>query len=132
MYFVAAICLIGGFIIGFGSGISIKDREKKNESIHYCDEVLIDAKANKEIAQTFSSYDQSEKGKILAQLTKMVNEAAQQGQQRLYIQDHELNDRIERHLSKRDVESYFFVGGYRVEFMYKFLDSSRISFISWE
>lgn len=131
---VAALCLTGGFIIGFGSGISLKEREEKNASAHLpnCDEVLIDAKTNKEIAQAVSSSDQSEKGRILAQLTEMINKAAQQGKQRLYIEDHSLNVRIRRCLSKKDINSYFSAGGYRVEFTYKHIEDPEINFISWE
>lgn len=132
--FVAAICLIGGFIVGFGSGISIKDREEKENSasLPNCNEVFIDAKTNKEIAQVVSTCDQSEKGRILAQLTGMINKAAQQGKQRLYIEDYSLNGRIRNCLSKKDIESYFSAGGYKVEFSYKYLDCAEIRFISWE
>ena len=132
--FVAAICLAGGFIIGFGSGISLKEREKKNAIANSpsCDEVLIDAKTNREIAQTVSSCDQSEKGRILAQLTEMINIAAQQGKQRLYIGcDYGLNDRIKRYLTKKDIDSYFSAGGYEVVYVYKYLEIAEISYISW-
>lgn len=131
---VAALFLVGGFIIGFGSGISLKEREEKNAIVNSpnCDEVLIDAKTNREIAQAISSRDQSEKGRLLAQLTEMINKAAQQGKQRLYIEDHNLNIRIKRCLSKKDIDSYFSAGGYRVEFVYKHIEESEINFISWE
>lgn len=131
---VAALCLVGGFIIGFGTGISLKEREEKNAIANSpnCDEVLIDAKTNREIAQAISSRDQSEKGRLLAQLTEMINKAAQQGKQRLYIEDHNLNIRIKRCLSKKDISSYFSAGGYRVEFTYKHIEDPEINFISWE
>lgn len=131
---VAALCLVGGFIIGFGTGISLKEREEEKAFANSpnCDEVLIDAKTNREIAQAISSRDQSEKGRLLAQLTEMINKAAQQGKQRLYIEDHNLNIRIKRCLSKKDISSYFSAGGYRVEFVYKHIEDPEINFISWE
>lgn len=131
---VAAICLVVGLFIGFGSGVTLIEREEKNAIANSpnCDEVLIDAKTNREIAQAISSRDQSEKGRLLAQLTEMINKAAQQGKQRLYIEDHNLNVRIKRCLSKKDISSYFSAGGYRVEFMYKHLEDPEINFISWE
>lgn len=131
---VAALCLVGGFIIGFGTGISLKEREEKENSAcspNY-NEDFIDAKTNKEIAQVVSSCDQSEKGRILAQLTGMINEAAQQGKQRLYIEDYSLNSRIKKYLSKKDIESYFSAGGYKIKFSYKYLECAEIEFISWE
>lgn len=132
---VAALCLVGGFTIGFGTGISLKEREEKNASAHSpnCDEVLIDAKINREIAQAVSSCDQSEKGRALAQLTEMINIAAQQGKQRLYIGcDYDLNNRIKRYLTKKDIDSYFSAGGYEVVYVYKYLENTEISYISWE
>lgn len=132
---VAALCFVGGFIIGFGTGISLKEREeeKASASSSDCNDVFIDAKTNREIAQAVSSCDQSERGKILAQLTEMINIAAQQGKQRLYIGcDYSLNDRIKRYLSKKDIESYFSAGGYTVVFLYKHLECAEISYISWE
>lgn len=97
------------------------------------EEILLDAGCNKEISNITSSHDGSHKNKLLNKLTKMVNEAAQNGQTHLNLySEYDLNKKINKYLTKKELKEYFSSRGYHIEFKYHCLDDSDIDRISWE
>lgn len=124
-------CLVLGFAVGYVYR-DIFGRRKRNNCV-LTDEILLDAGANKEISGITSSYDGSYKNKLLNKLTKMVNDAAQNGQTHLNLySEYDLNKKINKYLTKKELKGYFGSRGYHVEFKYHCLDDSDIDRISWE
>lgn len=96
-------------------------------------EILLDADCNKEISDITSSHDDSHKNKLLNKLTKMVNEAAQNGQTHIEFSDkYDFNKKIRKYLTKKELKEYFGSRGYYVTFKYCLLEDSDIDRISWE
>ena len=128
---------VSSFAIGYFCGISSKHRHKQvggNNCIQIqTNEILIDADTNREISEITSSADDSPKNKILSDITKMINNAAQNGQKHLYLEfEYDLNDRIRKYLTIRDVKNFFEYNKYKVKFKYPSLGYSDIEYISWE
>lgn len=135
---MGALLFIFCLALGFGAGYayrSVFGRRKKGGLNSYIQtgEILLDAGCNKEISGITSSHDGSNKSKLLNKLTKMVNDAAQDGRTHLNLySEYELNKKINKYLTKRELKNYFSSRGYRVKFKYHCLDDSDIDRISWE
>lgn len=133
-------CLTLGFATGYLYRDTFGGRKQKqisgDNSVQIqiqTDEILLDADTNKEISDITSSHDTSPKSILLNELTKMINEAAQNGQCYLnFDRKYELNKKIETYLTKKEIKNYFGSRGYRVKFMYEMLEYSDIERISWE
>lgn len=73
------------------------------------------------------------KNKLLNKLTKMVNEAAQNGQTHIgFYSNYGLNEKIRKYLTKKELREYFNSCGYHITFKYFTLEDSDIDRISWE
>lgn len=137
---MGALLFIFCLILGFVAGYLYRDTFGGHKQVGgdnciqiQTEEILLDADCNKEISDITSSHDDSPKNRLLNQLTKMVNEAAQNGQTYLSLYSkYNLNKKINKYLTKRELKEYFGSRGYCVEFKYFCLDDSDIDRISWE
>lgn len=127
-------CLVLGFAAGYAYRSIFGGRKKAGlNSYIQTGEILLDAGCNKEISGINSSHDGSHKNKLLNKLTKMINDAAQDGQTHLNLYgEYDLNKKINKYLTKKELRNYFGSRGYHVEFKYHCLDDSDIRRISWE
>lgn len=107
------------------------EREQDSEPTIQTATPLLPAKANKEIASISAGGDTSERGQVLNKIVELINAAAQEGATRLYI-NRNLNEKVEKYLTKRDIIRFFDRQGYSVTFKYEFLDESDIAYISWD
>jgi hypothetical protein len=76
------LCLVLGFIAGYLYRDAFGGRKQVggNNCIQIqTEEILLDADCNKEISDITSAHEDSHKNKLLIELTKMVNKAAQNG-----------------------------------------------------
>ena len=137
---MGALLFIFCLVLGFVAGYLYRDifGGRKQVGGDNCiqiqtEEILLDADCNKEISDITSSHDGSHKNKLLNKLTKMVNDAAQDGQSHLNLySEYDLNKKINKYFTKKELKEYFGSRGYRVEFKYHCLDDSDIDRISWE
>lgn len=129
-------CLVLGFVAGYLYRDIFGGRKQVggNNCIQIqTEEILLDADSNKEISDITSSHNGSNKNKLLNKLTKMVNDAAQDGQSHLNLsREYDLNKKINKYLTKKELKNYFSSRGYRIEFKYQCLDNSEIDRISWK
>ena len=131
------IGFVSSFAIGYFCGISSKQKHKQvggNNCIQIqTDEILLDADVNRKISEITSSANDSPKNKILRDITKMINDAAQDGQKNLYLEyEYDFNKRIRKYLTISDVKNFFESDKYKVKFKYPSLGYSDIERISWE
>lgn len=137
---MGALLFIFCLALGFGAGYFYRDTfgGRKQVGGNNCiqiqtEEILLDADCNKEISDITSSHEDSHKNKLLAELTKMINKAAQNGQTHIEFSDkYALNERINKYLTKKELKEYFGSRGYHITFKYCLLDNSDIDRISWE
>lgn len=123
-----------GIPLGYRIGAQTKQQfqKAKDNSIQIqTSEILLDAKSNKEISDIAVYCDTSPKKIALNELVKMINEAAQNGQSFINIEN-DINSKIEKYFTKKEIKDYFSSHGYKIQFMYDILDCSRIEKISWE
>lgn len=131
--FVAII----GFSVGFVTGFLISrkgliQKQIGGDNAVQVQEVLIDASANKEIAEICANDDSSEKNKIFNEITKRINKAALNGAKRIYLgEDYGLNKRVRKYLTKEEINEYFNPSKYVVHYIYIF-EYPDIDFINWE
>ncbi len=137
---MGALLFIFCLVLGFVTGYLYRDIFGGHKQVGgdnciqiQTEEILLDADCNKEISDITSSHDGSHKNKLLNKLTKMVNEAAQNGQTHIDLYGmYAFNDEIRKYLTKKELKEYFSSRGYHVEFRYRCLDDSDIDRISWE
>ena len=140
------LCLILGLCVGYICGV-LSERKQPDEDNEdnednctqiqvneiLTDEILLDADTNREISDIMSSVNNSPKNKILNDLIKMINNAAQNGQKILRLEyEYDLNKKVHKYLTKSDVKNFFESNKYKVEFKYSTLGYSDIEYISWE
>lgn len=129
-------CLVLGFVAGYlyrGIFGGRKQVGEDNCIQIQTEEILLDADCNKEISDITSSHDGSHKNKLLNKLTKMINEAAQNGQTHIdFYSNYDLNEKIRKYLTKKELREYFNSRGYHITFKYFTLEDSDIDRISWE
>lgn len=134
--FLFILCLVLGFVAGYLYRDAFGGRKQvggDNCIQIQTEEILLDANCNKEISDITSSHDDSHKNKLLNRLTKMVNDAAQNGQTHIdFCGMYALNEKINKYLTKKELKEYFGSRGYHVTFKYSLLDDSDIDRISWE
>lgn len=129
-------CLALGFFTGYLYRDTFGGRKQVggNNCIQIqTEEILLDANCNKEISNIAASHEESPKNKLLNELTKMVNKAAQNGQTHINLEfNYELNKKIRTYLTMKEIRNYFNSRGYTVKFKYESLENSDIARISWE
>ena len=130
------LCLVLGFAAGYLYRDTFGGRKQvggDNCIQIQTEEILLDAECNKEISDITSSHDDSHKNRLLNDLTKRINESAQNGQTHIDLSDnYDLNKKINEYLTKKEIEEYFGSRGYQVTFVYCYLNNSDISRINWE
>lgn len=137
---MGALLFIFCLVLGFVAGYFYRDIFGGHKQVGgdnciqiQTEEILLDANCNKEISDITSSHDDSHKNKLLNKLTKMVNEAAQNGQTHIdFFEMYALNEKINKYLTKKELREYFGSRGYHITFKYHCLDDSDIDRISWE
>ena len=131
-------CLVLGFAIGYLYRDIFGGRKQKqvggDNSIQIqTNEILLDADYNKKISDKISSRDDSNKNKLLDNLSTKINKAALNGQTHIDLfTKYNLNKKINKYLTKEELREYFGSRGYHVTFKYIFLSDASISRISWE
>lgn len=119
--------------VGYAVGVFRTNKKNTRQSISIGNNLLIDAKDNREIASIVHNSGTTEKTKILEELTEIVNKAALDGRTFVCIETEydELNRRISKYLTKNDVLDLFGKSHYTVDFRWFFLDDADIRRISW-
>ena len=133
MYMVYAIVAVLSCIVGYTVGVFRTNKNNTRQSISIGNNLLIDARDNREIASIIHDSGITEKTKILEELVEIVNKAALDGRTFVCIETEykSLNNRISRYLTKKDVLDLFDKSHYTVDFRWYFLDDADISRISW-
>ena len=116
--------------VGYAIGVFRTNKKNTRQSISIGNNLLIDARDNREIA---SISHNPEKIKILDELTEIVNKAALDGRTFVFIEGEydDLNNRISKYLTKDDILDLFDRSHYAVDFRWFFLDDADIRKISW-
>ena len=119
--------------VGYTVGVFRTNKKNNRQSISIGNNLLIDARDNREIASIVHDSGTTEKTKILEELVEIVNKAALDGRTFVCIETEykSLNNRISRYLTKKDVLDLFDKSHYTVDFRWYFLDDADISRISW-
>lgn len=128
-------CLILGLCVGYICGVldERKHPDEDNDTQIQADEMLLDADTNREISEITASSDNSPKNKILRRISKMINNAAQNGQKSLDLEyEYDVNEWVRKYLTVSDVKDFFESNKYKVVFKYRCLGYSDIERISWE
>lgn len=93
--------------------------------------VLRPADFYRDIAAQADESGTSDKMRLLKKISKEIDEAARKGWRKLKIST-QLNEEIEKMLTKRDIYEYFCEAGYWVEFEYSYAQCSKVDYISWD
>ncbi len=133
MYMVYAIVAVLSCFVGYTVGVFRTNKKNTRHSTSIGNNLLIDARDNREIASIVHDSGTTEKTKILEELVEIVNKAALDGRTFVCIETEydELNGRISRYLTKNDVLDLFDKSHYTVDFRWFFLDDADIRKISW-
>ena len=119
--------------VGYAIGVFRTNKKNTRQSISIGNNLLIDARDNREIASIVHDSGTTEKTKILEELIEIVNKAALDGRTFVCIEGEydDLNDRISKYLTKDDILDLFDKSHYDVDFRWFFLDDADIRKISW-
>lgn len=133
MYMIYVIVAVLSCIVGYTVGVFRINKKNNKQSILIGNNLLIDARDNREIASIVHDSGTTEKTKILEELVEIVNKAALDGRTFVCIETEyeKLNDRISKYLTKSDVLDLFDKSHYTVDFRWFFLDDADIRRISW-
>lgn len=120
-------------IVGYAVGVFRTNKKNTRQSISIGNNLLIDARDNREIASIVQDSGTTEKTKILEELTEIVNKAALDGRTFVCIETEykSLNNRISKYLTKNDILELFDKSHYTVDFRWLSLDDADIRKISW-
>lgn len=119
--------------IGYAIGVFRTNKKNTRQSILVGNNLLIDARDNREISSIVHDSGTTEKTKILEELAEIVNKAALDGRNFVCIDSEyeKLNKRISKYLTKKDIIDLFDKSHYTVDFRWFFLDDADIRRISW-
>lgn len=119
--------------VGYTAGVFITNKNNIRKSTLIGNNLLIDARDNRDIASIVQDSGTTEKTKILEELAEIVNKAALDGRTFVCIDsEYEgLNKRISKYLTKDDVLNLFDKAHYNVHFRWFYLDNADIWKISW-
>lgn len=133
MYMIYVIVAVLSCIVGYTVGVFRTNKKNNKQSILIGNNLLIDARDNREIASIVHDSGTTEKTKILEELTEIVNKAALDGRTFVCIETEyeKLNDRISKYLTKKDILDIFDKSHYTVNFRWFYLDDADIWKISW-
>lgn len=133
MYMIYVIVAVLSCIVGYTVGVFRTDKKNNKQSNLIGNNLLIDARDNREIASIVHDSGTTEKTKILEELVEIVNKAALDGRTFVCIETEyeKLNDRISKYLTKKDILDLFDKSHYTVDFRWFYLDDSDIRRISW-
>ena len=118
---------------GYAVGVFRTNRKNTRQSILIGDNILIDARDNREIASLVYDTGSTEKQKTLEQLVKIINNAAISGRTFIFLQAEfkDLDKKIEKYFTKREILDFFKDTNYVIDFRWDLLDYSNIRKISW-
>ena len=133
MHMIYFIISIISCIVGYTVGVFRTNKKNNKQSILIGNNLLIDARDNREIASIVHDSGTTEKTQILEELTEIVNKAALDGRTFVCIETEyeKLNDRISKYLTKKDILDIFDKSHYTVNFRWFYLDDADIWKISW-
>ena len=133
MYMIYVIVAVLSCIVGYTVCVFRTNKKNNKQSILIGNNLLIDARDNREIASIVHDSGTTEKTKILEELTEIVNKAALDGRTFVCIETEyeKLNDRISKYLTKKDILDIFDKSHYTVNFRWFYLDDADIWKISW-
>lgn len=127
------------FYIGYLVGSNKKYKEKNSNSIEYYSDDLksipIDADTNRQISNIAYSGMDPKVVETLKELTKMVNNYAQNGRKFINVSEecnYAFNSKIRKYLTKKDIIEWFKPYNYKIVFLYDLLDDPDIKTISWK
>lgn len=97
------------------------------------DNILLDAKDNREIASLVFNTGLTEKQETLEELVKIINNAAMNGRTFLLLHDEfiDLDNKIGKYFTKQELLDFFKNTNYVIDFRWDLLDYSNIRKISW-
>ena len=125
MFFVGSIS--GGTAVYFLTRNHM-EKKPKNEP----EEILFDAKTNRELAQIYSNLKESPKQKVLNKISQKINRAALKGFTYLDMYSDPLNNSYANLLTREEIRAYLEPLGYEVIFQYEHIRDSSISEIRWD
>ena len=130
---IAVISCIVGYSVGRLSYKLKYKNENSQKAILVGDNILLDAKDNREIASLVCDTGSTEKQKTLEQLVKIINNAAISGRTFIFLQAEfkDLDKKIEKYFTKREILDFFKDTNYVIDFRWDLLDYSNIRKISW-
>lgn len=133
-YFIISIisCIVGYYIGRLSCKLKYKNK-KPQQTILVGDNILLNAKDNREIASLVCDTGSTEKQETLEQLVKIINNAAISGRTFLLLQDEfsDLDKKIEKYFTKQELLDFFKDTNYVIDFRWNSLDYSNIRKISW-
>ena len=130
---IAVISCIVGYSIGRLSCKLKYKNENSQKAILVGDNILLDAKDNREIASLVCDTGSTEKQKTLEELVKIINNAAMNGRTFLLLHDEfiDLDKKIGKYFTKQELLDFFKNTNYVIDFRWGLLDYSNIRKISW-
>lgn len=130
IYFIISII---SCVVGYAIGVFRTNKKNTRQSISIGNNLLIDARDNREIASIVHDSGATEKTKILEELAEIVNNAALDGRTFVCIETEyeKLNRHISKYLTKKDILDLFDKSHYTVDFRWFSLDDADIRKISW-
>ena len=130
---IAVISCIVGYSIGRLSCKLKYKNENSQKAILVGDNILLDAKDNREIASLVFNTGLTEKQETLEELVKIINNAARNGRTFLLLHDEfiDLDKKIEKYFTKQELLDFFKNTNYVIDFRWDLLDYSNIRKISW-
>ena len=119
--------------VGYAVGVFRTNKKNTIQSISVGNNLLIDARDNREIASIVHDSGTTEKTKILEELVEIINSAAMNGRTFLLLHDefNDLDKKIERYFTKQELLDFFKNTNYVIDFRWDTLDYSNIRKISW-
>lgn len=130
---IAVISCIVGYSIGRLSCKLKYKNENSQKAILVGDNILLDAKDNREIASLVFNTGLTEKQETLEELVKTINNAAMNGRTFLLLHDEfiDLDNKIGKYFTKQELLDFFKNTNYVIDFRWNLIDYSNIRKISW-
>lgn len=125
-------CIVGYSIGRLSCKLKYKN-ENSQKAILVGDNILLDAKDNREIASLVFNTGLTEKQETLEELVKTINNAAMNGRTFLLLHDEfiDLDKKIAKYFTKQELLDFFKNTNYVIDFRWDLLDYSNIRKISW-
>lgn len=134
IYIIVAVlsCIVGYSIGRLSCKLKYKN-ENPQQTILIGDNILLNAKDNREIASLVYNTGSTEKQETLEELVRIINNAAISGRTFIFLDEEfsDLDKKIEKYFTKREILDFFKDTNYVIDFRWDLLDYSNIRRISW-